>query len=78
MLGPDGSVIEPGGDGVRERDLAVLVLQNVGEGSLQDARDAALEARGVLAKGRSAASGFDADQFYFLVFDEVVENSYRV
>src|ERR1700722_136102 len=62
MLGADGGVIEPGGDGVCERDLAVLILQHVGEGSLQYARCAALETGCVFAERRSTASCFHADQ----------------
>ena len=50
MLGSDGGVIEAGRDGMRERDLAVFILQNVGEGSLQDSWSAALETRCVLTE----------------------------
>ena len=42
VLGADGGVVEAGGNGVRERDLAVVILQNVGESSLQNAGRAAL------------------------------------
>ena len=54
MLGADGGVVESGGDGVGARDLAGVVLEDVGVGSLEDAGEAAsglLEAGGVLAEG---------------------------
>ena len=62
VLGADHGVIEAGGDGVRERDLAVVVLQQVAVGAVQDAGSAAAKARGVLAERVAAAAGFDADQ----------------
>ena len=39
VLRADGGVVEAGGDGVREGDLAVVVLQNVGVGALQIRRE---------------------------------------
>ena len=45
-----------------ERDLAVFVLQDVGDRCPADAGRAALEAGGVLAQRRAAAAGLDADQ----------------
>ena len=44
------------------RDLAVLILQHVGIGALQNAGSAAAEAGRVLAQRGSAAAGFDADE----------------
>ena len=63
VLGADGGVVEAGGDGVRQRDLAVVVLQHVAVGAVQHAGQPAGEARGVLAECSAAAAGFDADQF---------------
>ena len=58
-----------------ERDLPRTVLQDVGERTLQYSRRPALEAGSVISKLVAAASGFDADQSDFLVFQEFVENS---
>src|SRR5579885_1998365 len=38
MLGADGGIVEAGGDGMGGGDLAVLGLQDVGVGALQNAR----------------------------------------
>src|SRR3954470_17424202 len=46
MFGPDRSVVEPGGNAVRQLNLAILVLQNIGLSSLQDTEGSTLEARG--------------------------------
>ena len=75
VLGADGGVVEARRDGMGERDLAVLILQDVGEGSLQDAGRAALEAGCVLAESGSAAAGFDADEADLAVGDELVERA---
>ena len=75
MLGADGGVVESGGDGVRQRDLSVLVLQHVGVGSLQHPGAAAFEARRVLAERVAAAAGLDADQLHLRVLDELVERA---
>ena len=37
VLGTDGGIVEPGGDGVRRSDLAVGVLQDVGVRALKNA-----------------------------------------
>ena len=50
VLGADGGVVEPRGDGVRRSDLPALVLQDVAQRPLQDAGSAAaclIEARGM-------------------------------
>ena len=38
VLRPDAGVVEPGGDGMRLDDLAVLVLQQIGPVAVQHAR----------------------------------------
>ena len=60
---------------MRQCDLAGFVLQHVRVSSLQHAGRAAAETGGVIAQFFAAPSGFDADQFDFLVLDELVENS---
>ena len=67
VLGPDGRIVETRRDGMRERDLAVFILQHIGVGALQHSRRAALEPRRVLAQRRAAAAGLDADEPHFAV-----------
>ena len=71
MFRADGSVVEPSGDGVGQRDLAVGILQHVGESSLKYTRYAALEARCVLAEFCAAAAGVDG----VLATDMIVEEA---
>jgi hypothetical protein len=75
VLRADGGVVETGRDGVRQRDLAVFILQHVGIGALQHAGRSALEARRVIAERLAAAAGFDADQANFLSSGELVERA---
>ena len=60
---------------MRERDLAVLVLQDVRIGALQNARRAAPEAGRVLAQRRAAAAGLDADEPHLAVGEELIERA---
>src|SRR6266481_6131557 len=70
MLGADGGIIEPRGNGMRRGNLAVFILKDVGIGALEDAGARAgeslrgRETRGVFAKSWAAATGFDADHFH--------------
>jgi len=81
MLGPDGGIIETRGNGVRRGDLAVFILKDVGIGALKDAGARAgkslrgSEARSVFAESGAAATGFDADHFYFRVAQEIVKEA---
>ena len=50
VLGTDRGVVESGGDGVRQLDVAVVVLEHVGVRALEHAGAAAGEPRGVLAR----------------------------
>ncbi len=61
VFGADGGVVESSRDGVGELDLAVIVLEEVGAGALEDAERAALEAGGVLFGEDAFAAGFDTD-----------------
>ena len=63
VFGADAGVVQAGGDGVDVGGLAVFVLQDVGEGAVEDAGAAVVEGGGVLAEGGAAAAGFDADTF---------------
>src|SRR3990170_5873076 len=55
-------VVEPGRDRVGPDDLAVVVLQQVRERAVEDARLAPGERTAVLAQGVALASGLHADQ----------------
>ena len=46
VLGPDRGIVKTGGHRVRQRDLAIFVLQEIRIGALQHARRSAIEARG--------------------------------
>ena len=50
VLGTDRRIVESGRNRMRQRDLAVVVLQDVRVRALQHARAAAVEARGMLAE----------------------------
>ena len=75
VLGADHGVIQAGGNGVGERDLAVAVLQHVAVGALQDAGRSAAKTRRVFAHGVAAAAGFDADQLHRAIGQEGVEDA---
>ena len=65
VFGADAGIVQPGADAVRERDLAVGVLQDKALGPLQDAQAAQLgvgKAGGVLPAFNAAPTRFDADQ----------------
>ena len=64
VLGTDHGVVEPGGDGMGQRDLPVLILQEVAVSALENAGGASAIARRVLAERIAAAAGFDADEFH--------------
>src|SRR5581483_7262447 len=55
-------VVEPGGDRVGLDDLAVLVLEVVGAGAVEDAGHAPGDRRPVPARLQTVAAGFDADE----------------
>ena len=81
VLGPDGGIVESGGNGMRGGDLAVFVLEDVGVRALEDSGARAgeplrsAESRGMFAKSVTAAPGFDANHFYVGVFQELVEKA---
>src|SRR5580693_5196552 len=61
-----------------ERNLAVLILQDVGECALQHARCAALKTGSMLAERSAATSGLNADKPYLPVGDELVKGADRI
>ena len=75
VLRADRRVVQAGGNGVGQGDLAGVILQDIGIGSLQYARAAALETCGVVAQGFAASAGLDADQADVGLFNEVVEGA---
>ena len=68
-------VVESGGDGVGELDLAVGVGEEPSFGALQHAELAALEARGVAASHDAVAAGFDTGHFDGFVIYKGMEKS---
>src|SRR5947208_2378727 len=69
----DGWIIQARGYGVCRHDLAIVVLKNVRECSVQDARPTAGKSRGMIAEARASAAGFDADHPHLFVSDKVIE-----
>ena len=78
VLRPDRGVVEPGGNRMRQLDVAVVVLQDERARALQHARAAAGEARGVAAPDDRLAAGLDADEPDARVADERVEDAHGV
>ena len=75
MLRADARVVEAGGDRVDRRDLAVLVLAEVGLHAMEDAEAAGID-RGRRLEGVDAsARGLTADELHLRVVDEVVEGA---
>jgi len=60
---------------MRQRDLPVLVLQNIRIGPLQHARRAAIEPHRMVAQTRAAPAGLNADQPDLLVGNELVKRA---
>jgi hypothetical protein len=75
VLGADRGIVESGRDGVRERNLTGCVLKDVREGALENAGEASVETRGVIAELLATTSGFDTNELYTLVLEELVENA---
>ena len=73
VLGADAGIVEAGGDRVGLRDLAVVVLQQVGAVAVQHAGPAAGERGGVLARSKPVAGRLDAVDLDLAVVEEGVE-----
>src|SRR5258708_23844689 len=68
MFGADRRIIEPGGDRVCQRDLAVVVLENIAFCSPEHAYfSIGHETRGMFTEALAAAASLDPDHFYFVV-----------
>jgi len=62
VFGPMEALVETGGDGVGEGDLAVVILEDVRIGALKDAWRSSAKTRRMLAKRGATASGFHTDE----------------
>src|SRR6266851_1961251 len=81
VLGSDGGIVEACGNGMCRGDLPVVVLQDVGVRSLENAgtrsRKSLMrgEPSGVFAEFSAAAARFDADHFHVGVAEEIVKEA---
>ena len=78
MLRADRGVIESGGNGVRQLDVAVEILQHIGARALEHARRAAGKPRRVTSRRERFAAGFDANQAHAGIRNERVEDAERI
>ena len=78
VLGSDGGVVESGGDGMGEFDLAVRVGEQPGLRPLQDAEFSALESRRVALGDDPVAACFNADHADIFIAEERVEQPDRI
>ena len=78
MLGADGGVVEPGGNGMGEFDLAVVVGEQPGFRALEDAEFPALETRGVALRDDPVTAGLDPDHADVFIPEERVKQADRV
>src|SRR5579862_5482164 len=63
---------------MRERDLAVIVLQQIAAGALQNSGSSPGETGRMLAQLRAMPAGFDADEANIRIGNESVEDADRV
>ena len=75
VLRADQRVIEAGGNRMRQRDLAVGVLQKIAVCAVQHARRSAAETRRVHPQFLAGAARFHADQLHALVADEGMKDA---
>ena len=76
MLWSDARVVEAGRDGVRLDDLAIQVLQQVAEGTVQDARLTGTGERlGIVRRRLAAATRLDAEFLDGRIVAEIVERA---
>ena len=73
MLGTNTGVIQPGRDRVDRRDLAVLILAEIGFHSVEDAHTAGVDGRSGFKGVNAAACCLAADQTDLLVANEMVK-----
>src|SRR5918993_2247492 len=70
MLGSDGRIVESGGNGMRQLDVAVRVLEHETPRALEHSGASAREPCRVLSRRDTAPARFDADQTHLVVRDE--------
>ena len=68
-------IVQAGGDGVGLLDLAVLVLEDVGVGAVEDARGASRQRGAVLAGVEAQTARLDAHHAHARVVHELVEHA---
>src|SRR5262245_18437981 len=78
MLRPDRSVVQPGRNRMGQVDLPVIILKEVGHGTLQDSRLSSGETRGVFTASDSQAAGLDTDHLDLHIPDERMEEAHRI
>src|SRR4051812_14574591 len=78
MLGPDRRIVESSRNRMRQLDIAIVILQNVGAGTLQHAGTATGKAGGMAAARDRPPARLDTDQPNGAVADERVEDAQRI
>src|SRR5438270_13456077 len=67
VLGADGSIVKARRNRVRQRNLAMVVLQDVAAGSMQHAGNSSSKSGCVLADCLATSAGFDADEAHVFI-----------
>ena len=78
VLRTDRGVIESGGNGMRELDVSVEILQHIGARALEHARHAAGKPGRMTSRRERFAAGFHANQAHARTRNERVENPQRI
>src|SRR5579872_2722586 len=79
VFGTDARVVEPGGNRMRQADLALCVLQDEGASAVQHSHAPGCQTGRMLARRVEAAAGsLNTPQLYRLVAQEVRKDSERV
>src|SRR6516162_4550215 len=73
VLRSDGRIIEAGRNRMSVRNQAVVGLQDVRIGAVQNAGFAARKSRCVFAQAATSPASLDADHFHFAVGNKIVE-----
>src|SRR6267143_1960401 len=63
---------------MRQINLSIVTLEQIGHGALQDSRLSSGKTHGVLSARNPQAASFDADHLHLLVSDERVEESHGI
>mmetsp|Transcript_9374 Transcript_9374/g.23303 ORF Transcript_9374/g.23303 Transcript_9374/m.23303 type:complete len:281 (-) Transcript_9374:353-1195(-) len=78
VLRPDPWVVQAGADAVGLDDLTVVVLEELAEGAVQDARLAVGERGRVLVRIQAVAGRLHSDEPHVVVLHEIVEEAHGV